>query len=410
MVNKKILDSIILYKNEGGVVAPSGFIANGISCGIKQSGKKDLCIIYSKDKCNATAVFTTNKIKAAPLRVSKSNINNKIHTIICNSGNANACTGKQGMKDARAMVKKTCEIFETPPGSTLVASTGVIGVNLPMQSVDYGITKIKRKIMIENNVRNATDAIMTTDTRRKIAKVVCKIGGKTITIGGIAKGSGMINPNMATMLAFLTTDANISSGMMHKALRYSVKHSFNKITVDGQMSTNDSVFLIANGVQNNVLINRDGSNYSIFENALLQICEALAHDIVNDGEGVSKVIKIRVKGASKKTDAEKIAREIANSPLVKTAFYGQSSNWGRIMQAIGASGVSIKPDKIDIFINNTAICLGGAGCGLSRVEGRQLLNKRSIDLLVNLGIGHASDYVYTTDLTYDYVKINSHYS
>lgn len=409
MATRKILESIQVFNKEGGVTAPQGFTANGISCGIKLNGKKDLGIVYSRFPCSAAAVFTTNRVKAAPLKVSRTNIKNKINAIVCNSGNANSCTGKEGLKNARDIIKKVAEEFELSSNSILIASTGVIGVPLPMDAINYGIGKLKRKLIAENNVRNAADAMLTTDTKRKLARVTCIIGGKTITIGGIAKGSGMISPHLATMLAFITTDANISQSMMKRALRHAVKQSFNKITVDGEMSTNDCVFLLANASQNNILINRTGPNYTVFEAALTRLCETLAFNIVNDGEGITKVVKVIVKGANTKGDAEKVARRIANSPLVKTAFYGQSANWGRIMQAIGASGVSIVADKLNISINGTLVCEKGITTGVSAVEGRQLLNKRNIELLVHLGQGSSSDHVLTTDLSYDYIKINSQY-
>ena len=410
MAVKKNLESIKLYPREGGVNAPKGYTCNGISCGIKPSGKKDICIVYCRDGAEAAAVFTSNKVKAAPLKVSKRNLKNRVHAIFCNSGNANACTGKPGMADARLTIKKLAENFEIPPGSILLGSTGVIGVPMPMEAIEYGITKIRRKLTAENNVKNAADAMMTTDTRRKIAKVCCIIGGKTITIGAIAKGSGMIRPDMATMLAFLTTDANISQKMMQKALKNATKHSFNKISVDGQMSTNDTVYLLANGQQNNTVINRPGNNYDIFEQALTVLCKHLAREIVNDGEGITKVITVTVKKASNKKDAELVARTVGDSALVKTAFYGNSANWGRIIQAVGQCPVRINPDAVTISMNGRVVCDKGMSCGISLAEGKQLLNKRNIDVEIILNTGTSSDYIITTDLTYDYIKINSHYS
>lgn len=410
MVAKKISESIKYFPGEGGVTAPKGFTANGISCGLKASGRKDLCIIYTKDEAKAAAVFTCNVVKAAPLKVSKRNVNNGIHAIFCNSGNANACTGKQGMDDARLTIKLLAEEFEISPGSILIASTGIIGVPLPMDAIRYGISKIRRKLTVENNVRNATDAIMTTDTRRKMSKVTCMIGGKLVTIGAIAKGSGMIRPDMATMLAFLTTDCAIEQKLMQRALKNAVKHSFNKISVDGQMSTNDTVYLLANGRQNNPPINRTGANFSIFEEALTVLCKHLADDIVNDGEGITKVIRINVKGAASKEDADIVARTVGDSALVKTAFYGQSANWGRIIQAIGQCPVKLNPDRIHIEMNGRRVCENGMGTGITTAEGKQLLNRRTIEVDINLNMGSSSDYVITTDLTYDYVKINSNYS
>jgi len=410
MAVKKIFESVKLFPGEGGVSAPKGYICNGIACGIKPSGKKDLCIIHCRDGADAAAVFTNNKVKAAPVKVSRRNLNNKIHTILCNSGNANACTGKQGLSDARETIKRTAENFEIPPGSVLLSSTGVIGVPMPMEAIEYGISKIRRKLNAENNVKNAADAIMTTDTRRKIARVTCLIGGKTITIGAIAKGSGMIRPDMATMLAFLTTDANIAPKMMQKALKNATRQSFNKISVDGQMSTNDTVYILANGLQNNSLINRPGNNYDIFEYALTLLCKQLAEDIINDGEGITKVIKFSVKKAASKRDAEIIARTVSDSPLVKTAFYGSSANWGRIIQAVGQCPVKMNPDRVTIIMNGRTVCENGMGCGISLVEGKQLLNRRNIEVEILLDMGSSSDYILTTDLTYDYIKINSHYS
>lgn len=409
MRRSELQHGVELFYGDGGVTRPAGFEANGISCGIKVNGKKDLCIIYAKNPCTAAAVFTTNKIKAAPVKVSKSHISNKIQAIVCNSGNANSCTGKQGVQDAKQIVKGVSEHFEIPEKSILLASTGVIGVPLPMEAVDYGIIKIKRKLLVENNGKNAADAILSNDTRRKIAYVQLVLGGKKITIGGMAKGSGMINPNMATMLTFLTTDATISSGMMQKALRYAVKHSFNKISIDGQMSTNDSVMLLASGKQGAAAITKKNEDYKLFEYALTELCKQFAIEIVNDGEGVTKVITVTVKGAPGKSEAEQLARIIANSLPVKTAIYGQSADWGRVLQAVGTAPFPIDPEKISVTINGITACENGADSGLSLSEGRQILNKRNVDLLVDLGIGRAKDYVITTDLSYDYIKINSRY-
>jgi len=410
MISKKVKESIELFAKVDGVTGPEGFFANGISCGIKMTGKKDLAVIFSNEACNAAAVFTMNQVKAAPLKVSKPILKNKVYGIVCNSGNANACTGSQGMRDAKITAKKVEEEFEFPPKSVLVASTGIIGQPLEMEKINYGISKLRKKTLVENSVKNAAEAILTTDTKTKMAKVTCVVGNKIVTIGGIAKGSGMINPNMATMLAFLTTDAKIDQKLMQKALKNATKQSFNKITVDGQMSTNDTVYLLANGLKNNATINKLGANYDIFEYALTKLCKYLAMEVVNDGEGVTKVITIKVNGAKTKSGAEKIAREVANSPLVKTAFYGYSANWGRIIQAIGAAGVAIAPGKINITLNNKVVCEKGMSTGVTNLDGRQLLNKRYIDLVVELGVGKASDWIISTDLSYDYVKINSQYS
>jgi len=409
MAVKKIFESVKLHHGEGGVTAPVGFVANGISCGIKTNGAKDLCIIFSRDACNAAGIFTSNRIKGALLKVSKTNLGNKVHAIVANSGNANACTGREGVQNVREIGKQIGDEFEIPSNSILYASTGVIGVPLPMESINYGIAKLKRKLIAENNVRNAADAIMMTDTKRKMAKVTCIIGGKLITIGAIAKGSGMINPNMATVLTLITTDANIAPKMMQRALLSAAKHTFNKLTIDGQMSPNDCVLMMANGRQNNQIINRTGVNYSIFEHALTMLCDCIAMEIINDGEGVTKVITLTVKGAATKAEAELAAREIANSVLFKTAMYGQSANWGNIIQAIGATEVAINPDKINVFMNGVQVCENSMFNGFKPADGRTILNKRNIQVTVDLGVGKASDYIITTDLSYDYVKINSQY-
>jgi glutamate N-acetyltransferase/amino-acid N-acetyltransferase len=409
MVQKALFEGVKLYPGEGGVTAPLGFTANGISCGIKLSGAKDLGIVFSPHPCNAAGIFTSNTVKGAPLKVSKANISNKIHAVVLNSGNANVCTGREGIHNVREIGRRFGEEFDVPPGSILYASTGVIGVPLPMESIIYGITKLKRKMLVENNSGNAADAILTTDTKRKMAKVTCPIGGKLITIGAIAKGSGMISPNMATVLAILTSDAHIAPKMMQRALRAAAKQTFNKITVDGQMSPNDSVLMLANARQNNAIINRPGAQYSVFEHALIKLCEYLAFEIINDGAGVSKVITIVVKGAFSKAEAELAARAIASSPIFKASTYGHIANWGSVLQAIGAVPITMDPDRVCIEMNGAVVCENGSFNDFKSNGGRTLLNKRNINVVVDLAVGKASDFVITTDLTYDYVKINSQY-
>lgn len=369
-------------------VLPLGFLSNGISCGIKKSGKKDLGLIYSTIPAVAAGMFTTNKVQAAPVVISKRNLNkNMAQAVIINSGNANCSTGKQGLLDAEKMAASVSENLDLSKRDVLVASTGIIGKRLQ-------IAKIKKSVPIlvkglrKDGLLATNQAIMTTDIEPKNISVSLKIGGKTVIITGIAKGAGMIYPNMATMLSFIMTDINISPDFLKLALKIAVEKSFNSISIDGCMSTNDCVIILANGLAGNGAVNR--KSFSEFSAALDYVCLGLAKKIVKDAEGATKFIEVIVKGASSVGDAKKVAFSIANSTLLKTAIFGENENWGRIIAAVGASGVDIKEEDVRIKFS--------------------AFTKKEIRIEVNLNKGKAQWIVYTSDLSIEYVKINADYN
>lgn len=398
---------------KGAVASPRGFYATGISCSIKKTGEKDLGLIYSKRECKAAGLFTVNKVKAAPVKICMERINNPIHAIIVNSGNANACTGNQGFNDALTMTRIVEENFEFQTGSALVCSTGVIGVPLPMQSVEFGVNKICKNLFKPHQANDElfTEAIMTTDKRKKEIAVKFRIGNETVKIGASAKGSGMISPKMATMLAFITTDVNISRDALRQALVEASDESFNSITVDGEMSTNDTVIILANGSVENPEIVLNSEEYKIFLKALKEVCLALAKDIVKDGEGASKFINFTVKGAKSKKDASKIAFAVSNSLLFKTACFGMDPNWGRVLSAAGSvEDVEFDADKVSLVIgDNIAVENGGISKNYNEPELAKYLKKKEISFVLDLNLGEFDKTLYTTDLSFEYVRINSAY-
>ena len=392
----------------GSITAVPGFLASGIYAGIKKIEKKDLALIFSKSLCTAAGLFTKNEVKGAPVIVSQRNIKNGAgQAIVANSGNSNACTGKQGIKDAEEMAALFAKALNVKPNLIYVASTGVIGEPMPMEKVRNGIADAALKLSKEGG-RDAAEAIMTTDTFLKEKAVQIDIGGKTVTIGGIAKGSGMIYPNMATMLSFIATDAKIASRNLRRALKAAVDKSFNMTTVDGDMSTSDMVICLANGVSGVSITKNKG--YNDFQKGLSYICTELAKMIVKDGEGATKFVEIRIKGAKTFNDAKKIGMAIANSNLVKTALFASDANWGRIMAAIGYSGVKVNADKIDLFFDNIKMVGKGIGLGIdAERDATEVLKKREFAITVDLRLGKAEATVWTCDLSYDYVKINAAY-
>jgi glutamate N-acetyltransferase/amino-acid N-acetyltransferase len=407
---------------ENGITAPRGFKAAGISCGIKKKDKKDLALIYSEVSARAAALFTTNQIKAAPLKVSAKHIEDgEARAIVINSGIANAATGKKGIEDAEKMAGITAEELSVKKEYVLVASTGTIGTFLPMDKITEGIKEAKSKLSSEGG-GDASQAIMTTDTFPKEVVVEVNIGGKKIIIGGMAKGSGMISPclapynsakggitGQATMLSFITTDAAISGESLKNALKSSIDKSFNMITIDGEESTNDMVVILANSLAGNKEITEADENFRKFSSGLDEVTLKLAKMIVKDGEGATKFIEIEVKNALKFEDAKAIAFSIANSLLVKTAIFGEDANWGRIMAAIGNSGVKIEEDKIDIYLGDLKLASSGCGVKFSEEEARKILKEKEIKIIVDLNLGEESAKVWTCDLTTEYVKINAHY-
>ena len=410
---KSLFPASPLPRFSGSRFSVPGFKAAGIACGIKKNGNKDLALIYSEVPAVAAAVFTTNKIKAAPVLIDIQRIKKGLcQAVIINSGNANACTGKKGMEDAARMAAAVEDALGIKKGLAMVSSTGVIGQGLPIDRIEKGIPKLVSSLL-SKGWNDAVNAIMTTDAFPKVAFEKCRIGGKEITVLGIAKGAGMICPNMATMLAFIATDAAVEKKTLQIALKTAVDKSFNSITVDGDTSTNDTVLLLANGKAGNKEVRSQESgvrskDYKTFYGILERICLKLAHMIVRDGEGATKFLEIKVKGAKTKMDAKQTAMTIANSLLVKTAFFGEDANWGRIMAAIGRAGIDVKSDRISIYFDNIPVVKKGNGVGRDK-EVSKIIKKRDICLTIDLGLGKTEKTVWASDLSYNYVKINASY-
>jgi glutamate N-acetyltransferase/amino-acid N-acetyltransferase len=394
---------------EGGVTAPKGFLAAGVACGLKKDGKKDLAIVYSEDPAAAAGVFTTNIVKGHSLQVTMEHIKNGYaQAIVINSGNANACVGEQGMKDAREMAELTAQLLDCPPEDVLVGSTGVIGSRLNMPLIRSGIRTAVASLSAEGG-RDAQEAIMTTDLVAKEIAVELEIQDETVRIGAMAKGSGMIHPNVATMIGVITTDANISKSLLDKALRETVMHTFNRVSVDGDTSVCDMVIILANGQANNAGIVREGMEYEKFRDALDQVCTHLARMIARDGEGATKLVEIVAQGAINAEDAYKVVSAIAKSPLVKTAIFGEDANWGRIITAAGYSGASFDPNLVDIFIGDLMVCQNGTALNFDENAAKKILQRKEVKITINLKRGTFSDRMWTCDFSYDYVKINGSY-
>jgi len=394
---------------DGGVTSPEGFFATGISCGLKKDGKKDLAIICSEDSAAVAGVFTTNKVKGHSLQVTMEHIKNGYASaIVINSGNANACVGEQGYRDAKEIAEITADFLECSPEEILVGSTGVIGVPLNMEAIRPAIEVLVSE-MSPDGGHDAEEAIMTTDLIHKEIAVELEIQGVKVRIGGMAKGSGMIHPNMATMIGVITTDVNISRKLLDKALKEVVKHTFNRVSVDGDTSVCDMVIIMANGLADNVGIVEEDENYNKFRNALNLVCTSLARMIAKDGEGATKLIEILVDGAQSEDDAYKAACAIAKSPLVKTAIFGEDANWGRIITAIGYSGAQFDPEKVDILLGNLLVCKNGTAQKFDEAEAKKILQEKEVKIHVKLNNGNFFDRMWTCDFSYDYVKINSSY-
>jgi len=412
-INGKIIFTGMVLKMEiikGGITAPSGYKAAGIASGMKSNGKKDLALIYSDLPATAVAVFSTNLFKAAPLLLSAKRIkNNDIRAIIINSGIANACTGEHGLKNAGTITDLLAEKLDIDVNQVHISSTGVIGKQLPMDLYKKGIEQIIPLLKKDGNLE-AAEAILTTDTT--IKEIACQfklpVTGNIVKIGGMAKGSGMIHPHMATMLAFITSDLNMEKSLMEKALKKAVDLTFNRISVDGDQSTNDSVFFLANGQAKNKRIVEEGEDYEQVFKALKEICAYLARAIVMDGEGATRFITIRVKGAKNIQEADQIARQIANSNLVKTACFGGDPNWGRIVAAIGSCNLSCSPQEVSVILNGKILFKEGVAVN-NITEDNKLINDREINIDVIMGQGSGSVEFWTSDLSYDYVKINAQY-
>lgn len=405
-VKMRILDDV-------SVTDVQGFKAAGIAAGIKKSGKKDMMLLYSEVEAVAAAAFTTNRVKAAPVLLNMENIKNATtRAVIVNSGVANACTGDQGFADAKEMTEKVAEKLGLDSKEVLVQSTGVIGVNLPMDKVIHGIDNLVENLTDDGGV-DAAVAIMTTDLIKKEFGVELEIGGKTVRIIGMAKGSGMIHPNMATMLSFVVTDANIEKELLQKAFKDIVDDSYNMISVDGDTSTNDMACVIANGLAGNKKITEENDDYLRFKVALQEVNEALAKKIAEDGEGATKFLEVEVIGAKSKADAKLISKSVVTSNLTKCAFFGADANWGRILCAMGYSGGEFDVNKVKIELQakgmNLVVAEKGRGIGFDEDYAKQLLLHKFLKVLITLEDGEASAKAWGCDLSYDYVKINGDY-
>lgn len=393
-----------------GITAPIGFQAAGLHCGIKKPDLLDLALFVSNVSGPIAGVFTKNRVVAAPVLLDRHHLRfRRGRAIIVNSGNANACTGKQGLVAAKAMATAVAEQLSIPVHHVFVGSTGVIGRVLPVDRITTAVPRLVARLSIPGG-DHAAQAILTTDLRPKTVARQAKIGGHIVTIGGMAKGSGMIHPNMATLLAYLTTDAAIAPAALQSALKSAVDQSFNCITVDGDTSTNDTILCLANGLAKNRSIQRGTKPYRDFERLLTDAAHELALMICRDGEGVTKVVTIRVQGAATATAAKRVADTIATSNLVKTALFGEDANWGRVMAAVGRSGVAIDPDKVTMRFDDIVMVERGVGMGLEAEQKiAQVFKQKEFTITVHLGQGHAHAHMWTTDLSYDYVRINASY-
>ncbi len=397
----------------GGVCAAKGFQANGIHCGIrKNKTKKDLSLIYSEVPAAAAAVYTTNLVKGAPLQVTKSHLaDGTAQAVICNSGNANTCHAN-GIESAEQMSDLVAKELNIKSTAVVVASTGVIGQPLDITPIAQGLPALAKGLSAEGGTA-AAEGIMTTDTVKKEIAVSFELGGKTCHLGGIAKGSGMIHPNMATMLVFLTTDAAISPAMLQKALSGDIANTFNMISIDGDTPTNDMVTLLANGMAGNLCITEEGADFNTFMEALNTVNVHLCRSIAGDGEGATKLLECKVTGAKDEVTAKTVAKSVICSSLLKAAMFGADANWGRVLCAIGYSGAAVEVDKVDVSFRSPKgtvnVCKNGAGVDFSEEKAKEILLEKEIEILVGLGDGAYGASAWGCDLTYDYVKINGDY-
>lgn len=392
----------------GAVTFPIGFKAAGVRAGLKEQGP-DMALIVSDVPAAAAGVFTTNVMKAAPVLLSRSRVpSDKVSAVIVNSGNANACTGEQGMADALAMTEYSAQGLGVSAKDVLVASTGIIGKRMPMDKITAGIADAVRSLSADGGA-DAARAIMTTDTVPKEAVVEMVIGGAMVRIGGIAKGAGMICPNVATMLSFITTDAAITPETLQKCLAESAEVSFNCLTVDGDTSTNDSVIMLANGLAGNDLITTGGKDVAKFQEGLDSVTMSLARQIAADGEGATKNVTITVQGANTYDECRQIAKTVANSPLVKTALFGCDPNWGRVLAAAGRAGVDFDPAAVELCMGDIVLVQSGEPVAFSEDMAHDYLTNRDVLLRLKVGDGESSATVWTCDFSYDYVRVNAEY-
>ena len=400
----------------GGVTAAKGFQAASTAAGIKYQGRTDMAMVYSEKPCVAAGTFTTNIVKAAPVKWDQDIVYNhpSAQVIICNSGIANACTGEEGFVYCRETAKAAAETMNVDADSVLVASTGVIGMQLPIEKLAAGVRAMAPKLQGTLEAGNeAAKAIMTTDTKEKEVAVEIEIGGKTVTIGGMCKGSGMIHPNMCTMLGFVTTDACISKKLLQEALSQDVKDTYNMVSVDGDTSTNDTVLLLANGMAGNPEITEKNEDYQKFCEALNYINTTLAKKIAGDGEGATALFEVKIIGAESKEQAVTLSKSVVTSSLTKAAIYGHDANWGRILCAMGYSGAQFDPEKVDLYFESKAgkiqIIENGVAVDYSEEEATKILSEDAVTAIADIKMGDCTATAWGCDLTYDYIKINADY-
>jgi len=387
-----------------------GFLFSGISAGIKKDGKRDLGLIYSEVPAQVAGLFTTNAVKAAPVQLDLERTKRGLcQAIVVNSGNANACTGSQGLRDAKRVSSLVAEQLGIDERLVFPSSTGVIGSRLPMRKIEEGIPRLMSQLSSDGWMKTV-EAMMTTDTFPKVEKATCRIKGKQVKLCGMVKGAGMIRPDLATMLSFLLTDASIKAPLLQRMLEKAGEESYNRITIDGETSTNDTVLLLANGKAGHPSLNRMDRDAESFQSMLSKVCRSLSESVVRDGEGATKFVEILVRGARTIREAKQAAYAVADSPLVKTAFFGEDANWGRILCALGYSGVHIDPDKVDLFFDKTQIVRKGIGVDpQSEAKAGQILKRKSFKITADLHQGKGQFSVLTTDFSLDYVKINASY-
>lgn len=401
---------------KGGVTAAKGFQAASAAAEIKYKGRTDMAMIFSSVPCKAVGTFTTNVVKAAPVKWDQKIVYEQPYAqaVICNSGIANACTGEEGYGYCKETADAAAKILNISPESVLVASTGVIGMQVPIEKIKNGVNMMAPALSGEISAgTDAAKAIMTTDTVHKEVAVEIEIGGKTVTIGGMCKGSGMIHPNMCTMLGFVTTDISISKELLMEALKEDVKDTYNMISVDGDTSTNDTVLLLANGMAGNEEITEKNEDYETFKKALNYVNTTLSKKIAGDGEGATALFEVKVMGAATKEEAVILSKSVVTSSLTKAAIYGHDANWGRILCALGYSGVSFDPEKVDLYFESRAgkikIIENGVSTGYSEEEATKILSEDEVTAIADMKMGDASATAWGCDLTYDYVKINADY-
>ncbi|MEM6910406.1 MAG: bifunctional glutamate N-acetyltransferase/amino-acid acetyltransferase ArgJ [Verrucomicrobiota bacterium] len=394
----------------GGVTSPKGFKAAAVGCGIKTPEvlRSDLALIYSELPAASSALFTLNKVKAAPIRVSQTHLRAKeVRAFLMNSGNANACTGPRGIQDARRLCRETARLLDLRQRQVLISSTGIIGLPLPMDLMMPKLPDLVSQLgSTHEHGLQVAEAILTSDTRPKSRALSLELSGGTIRIGAVAKGAGMISPNMATMLCFVTTDAAIQPGELQRSLHYAVEQSFNRISVDGDMSTNDTVQLMANGAAGNKPIKAGSADARLFREALEQLLVKTAKALVKDGEKVTKFVELHVKGASTLTDAKKVAEAVGNSKLVQSSWNGEDPNWGRIMHAVGYAKARIREEMIDIYFDGLAAARSGMMADTGVTQLRNVVKKNRFSVTIDLGLGNAEYVLFCSDLSPEYVEYN----